>query len=527
MLTFEPLESPRGLAHIPGIYSRMLPEAPDLWAAKLKDDLATQLVRRAGFPFRQELTETLLHQYAGIGHPKVLENIRLLTNPDTFTVTTGHQLCLFGGPLFFTYKILSVIRLAETLSAQMPGKKVVPVFWMATEDHDFEEIRHTVLFGKNLSWESEQRGAVGRFTTEGLAVLLEEMETLKGTLPAANELLTLFREAYTGSQTLAEATRKLADGLFGRYGLVCIDGDAPELKRLFLPQLREELFEQPVFRIVQQTNSRLESEGFEPQVNPRELNLFYLQTGLRTRMVKDGTHWTTADTPELRWTADSLMQELEAHPERFSPNVLLRPLYQETVLPNLAYIGGPGEVAYWMQLPGVFEHFSQAFPVLIPRHSALILEAPVREKIARFGFSEEELFQPVEDLVQQYIHREAGDEITLSAEKEELSIWFEKLAERVGRTDASLKPTVGAEAQKANKFLENLEGRLRKVEKQKHENALNQIRAVKEKLFPGGIPQERHDTLIPYYWKYGAGFIDEVLVAFEPFDLRYRFLNPA
>ncbi|MDX5436693.1 MAG: bacillithiol biosynthesis cysteine-adding enzyme BshC, partial [Pontibacter sp.] len=294
---------------------------------------------------RQTLHQALQEQYTSIAevNPKVQQHIELLLQTNTYTVTTGHQLNIFTGPLYFVYKIVTAIKTCRQLKEQYPDYNCVPVYWMATEDHDFAEINHFSLFGKKYTWETDQTGAVGRFSTESMAQLLAELP----------EAYPVFEEAYRNSKNLADATRAITHALFGEYGLVSIDGDDKLLKRAMIPVVEQELTDQLSNRLVEETSAQLEELGYKPQVYSREINLFYLTDTLRERIVQEGGKYKVLNT-DLSYTLEELQQEAQEHPERFSPNVILRPLYEELILPNLAYIGGGAEVAYWFQLKELF-----------------------------------------------------------------------------------------------------------------------------------------------------------------------------
>ncbi|MDX5419790.1 MAG: bacillithiol biosynthesis cysteine-adding enzyme BshC, partial [Hymenobacteraceae bacterium] len=199
---------------------------------------------------RHTLCQALQEQYGSVVdiHPAVQQNLELLQQPNTYTITTGHQLNIFTGPLYFVYKIVTAINTCRELNVAYPDYNFVPVYWMATEDHDFAEINHFNLFGKRYTWESEQTGAVGRFSTAGLEKVLEELP----------EAFPIFEEAYRNSKTLADATRAITHALFGEYGLVSIDGDHKELKKEFIPVVEKELTEQLSNRLVEEANVQLE-----------------------------------------------------------------------------------------------------------------------------------------------------------------------------------------------------------------------------------------------------------------------------
>ena len=318
---------------------------------------------------RKILVEVLKDQYKALQTSEaVLGNIELLSNTKTFTVTTGHQLNLFTGPLYFLYKIVSTINLAKDLQKKYPDFNFVPIYWMATEDHDFEEINYFNLNGKKFKWNSTQKhagkDAVGNLNTEGLDEVYSLFSAEIGGGTNAEALKKLFKKAYLEHSNLTDATRYLADELFKDYGLVILDGDDTRLKQEFLPYLEKEIFEQVSEKATEPLANKLKELGYTVQVNPREINLFYLKDGLRERIIEQEGRYFVNET-EISWSEEELRSELKQHPERFSPNVMTRPLYQEVILPNLCYIGGGGELAYWFELKDFFKAVNVPFPILI------------------------------------------------------------------------------------------------------------------------------------------------------------------
>ncbi|MDQ2770369.1 MAG: bacillithiol biosynthesis cysteine-adding enzyme BshC [Bacteroidota bacterium] len=475
---------------------------------------------------RQRLVAALRAQYAG-GAPAaapaaVQASIALLSQDSTFTVTTGHQLSLFTGPLYFIYKIVSAIKLSQQLKAAYPQHDFVPVYWMATEDHDFAEINHFSLFGKTYAWKAAGTGGpVGRLPLNGLDE--QVLSQLPPEVPAA------FRNAYATSKTLAEATRKLVDALFGEYGLVTLDADRPELKQALVPLLEQEIAGQVSNAAVQATNARLTAAGYKPQVYSRPINLFYLtDTGQRERLEPDAdgadcVEVTIRNTARCHSQAE-LLALARQHPEQFSPNVVLRPVYQEILLPNLAYIGGGAEVAYWFQLKDVFAAFGVPFPLVLPRNSAQYLSRANGGKLKKLGLTWRDIFRPLPELKKQVGAALGQEEISLQAQQEALAAAFAQVQDVAQRLDPTLVKTVAAEAQKAAASLAGLEKRLGKAAEAKHETAYAQLAALKDKLMPGGGLQERTDNVLSILLN-NPDFIGQLLVAFEPLALAFTVLE--
>ncbi|MET3539595.1 bacillithiol biosynthesis cysteine-adding enzyme BshC [Pontibacter aydingkolensis] len=464
---------------------------------------------------RQALHQALQQQYTSISgiHSKVQQNIDLLQQPNTYTVTTGHQLNIFTGPLYFIYKIITAINTCKQLQQRYPDYNFVPVYWMATEDHDFAEINHFNLFGKGYKWETTQKGAVGRFSTEGLDKLLEELP----------ETYPVFDEAYRNSKTLADATRAITHALFGEYGLVSIDGDDAQLKAALTPVVEKELTEQLSNKLVEEANAQLENTGYKPQVYSREINLFYLKDSLRERIVQEDGKYKVLNT-DLSYTLEEMLQEANQHPERFSPNVILRPLYEELVLPNLAYIGGGAEVAYWFQLKKLFEACNVAFPILMLRNSALYITRGNASRMHKLGLKPEETFQSYLDLKKHLSSQIHEEEINLEAQRKAVAAAFAEVEELAQTIDPTLVRAVAAEEQKANNALQMLEKKISKARDAKHEQTFKQLENLKEKLFPNGSLQERHDNLLTYQTN-NPDFIPALVEAFDPLEFKFTILE--
>ncbi len=459
---------------------------------------------------RETLVQSLQKQYDGFTVAKsTTENINLLKDKNTFTVTTGHQLNLATGPLFFVFKIITTINLAKQLKANYPNKNFVPVFWMASEDHDFEEINHFYLFGKKYEWQTEQQGGVGRFSTEGIQEVLKQLP----------ENIELLNKAYA-QPTLSKATRYLVNELFGNEGLVILDADDFELKREFASIAEQELFERKSEKVVLDTSEQLEKLDYKNQVHPREINLFYLTDSSRERIIFEDGIFKVLNT-ETAFSESEMKTELKNHPERFSPNVILRPVYQQQILPNLAYIGGPGELAYWFQLKGVFELYKIPFPIIMPRNFGLLLDQNTQHKLEKVGLNESQLFQSYEELKSAYLHEHSQIEPTIEEEVNEMRTVFEKVITKASEVDGSLHGAMEAEWQRLIKQFDGIEKRIKKAEERKHEIALKQLESLKEKLFPSGGLQERHENIFSFLVN-EPDLISNLKEKLSPLDFRFN-----
>jgi bacillithiol synthase len=499
-----------------------------LWQPQLESipKIVEEQTKRS-FP-REDLLTVLKKQYRTLPEVSaVSQNIAALGMENGFTVATAHQPSLFLGPLYFIYKALTVINLAEESTRAAEGKyRVVPVFILGSEDHDLEELNKVNLFGKKIIWSPEQGGAVGNIPTETLKAALAELADVLGSSEAAVQLHAAVTGAYSNKKDFAAATQALLHHFLGSQGLIVLDMNDPLLKRHFVPIMRAELLEQPAQRLVKASIGQLQAQGFKAQATPRDINLFYLRPGSRERIILEDGHYQVLNSP-IRFKTEEILAALEANPEHFSPNVVLRPLYQECILPNLAYVGGGGELAYWLERRSLFEYFGLSFPMLVRRNSVLWLDKEAEKKRSKLGFSVEDFFGDVDGLIRQFLSKNATGEISLDAEIRDIEAIFDKIAEKSQQIDATLEKSVRADQSKALAVLEQWQSRLVRAEKQKHEVSVNQIRALKEKLFPGNGLQERYDNFLPYVLRYGLGFLDQLRAELDLFDPTFTVFSEA
>lgn len=477
--------------------------------------------RRYSPAARTTLCDALERQYVGIDlHPAVRANLDRLRQQATLTVTTGHQLCLFTGPLYVPFKILNVVRLARRLStAERP---VVPVFWMATEDHDRAEIDHAWINGNRVAWPGEAAGAVGDMLLLGIGSVLDTAEEAFGPGTHADELRALLRACYRPEYTLAQATRRFVNALFGRFGVVVLDGDDHALKSLFVPVMREELINQVALRSVEYADQKLEGH-WRSQAHARNINLFYLRPGKRDRIeLEDGRFRVLGEGPVF--DLDGLLTELETHPERFSPNVLLRPVYQETILPNVAYVGGGGELAYWFQLRWLFQAVQTPMPVLMLRTSAGFYSAKDAGRMRGLGLQWPDMFRPAHELNAHVAKEMASFPVSVENERQALQRFYAGLKERAIAADPTLEGAANAIGQRALNGLEAFGKKLVAAAKREQQAPLDQLELVRGHLFPGNGLQERRENFIPWYAKEGPAFFDRLLDALDPLDARFSLL---
>ncbi len=487
----------------------------EVMADKAKDDIDRNL-----------LADELTAQYADMKDTDaVLPLIEALRDAGTFTIITAHQPSLFTGPLYFIYKICSAIHLARTLEAKFPNKRIVPVFITGGEDHDFAEINHARIYGNRINWQDGTGGSVGALSTETLGPALEQLKEILGDRDTAQSIYERIERAYTTNKTYGAASVALVHDLFGDYGLVVADTARPAFKRAFLPLMEREIFENVSQPLIEKAQARLESLGYSGQAHAREINLFYLTPGRRDRLVREGDDYRVLGT-DLSFTGAELRRELHDRPERFSPNVVMRPLFQEKIFPNLAYIGGGGELAYWLERKEQFAAFGLNFPMLIRRNSVLWIDQGNQKKIEKLELDYRELFRDADLIIRDYVDERSDTELSLAGELEQLEALFRSIADKAKEIDPTLAKAVLGEHARQAKAVENLEGRLRRTEKQRFDVAMNQIRGLRDKLFPDNGLQERYDNFLNIYLQEGEAMFDVLIDALDPLKAGMIIIRP-
>lgn len=473
---------------------------------------------RKKYPVNRTLLNTVARQqYEHLGQPVNWEID--LSSENTFTITTAHQPGLMTGPLYFIYKAISAIKLCRKLKQSHPDYDFQPVFVIGGEDHDFEEINHFRIFGKTLSWDNQgQVGACGRMETKGMEEVLEQLYDILGESTNALELKGMLEEAYgNASFNYGQATQHFVLSIFKNTELLVLNMDEAAFKRAFLPVMKRELLENFSKPLVSKTIEELNGIGFKMQAFPREINLFYLSEEGRNRIVLEDDQYTIHGT-SMSFSEKEILELMDKTPEAFSPNVVMRPLYQETILPNLAYVGGGGEIAYWLERKSQFEEAKLPFPMLVRRDSVLWVDKASFTKWTKLGLELNDLFADTEELKKEYVRTHSENEISLEAELTALQATMKEVAAKAAQIDKSLLGRIEAESAKLAKTIDGMEKRLQKAEKQKFTQALSQIEKIKEKLFPASSLQERKDNFMGIYLKHGSFFMETLLESLQPMD---------
>ena len=490
------------------------------------DTLREAMERRRSFATdRPRLVQALQAQYQRVENATAqTAQIESLLRENTFTVTTAHQCNVFLGPLYILFKSLHVIRLAEELNMQFPDRHFVPVFYMGSEDADLDELNHIHLLGQKLIWNTNQTGAVGRMMVdEEFLALIERQANLLSAYPHGAAWLGHIRKAYVKGASLADATFHLLHALLGDRGLIVLQPDEASLKAAMTDVFWRELSTGGAAEHVRTANEQLASLGYVPQAYARPINLFYLKPGSRERIEQVGNEWVLADGTQ-RWDEPSLRAELSTHPERFSPNVILRGVYQETILPNLIYVGGGGELAYWLQLKSVFDSYHTPFPLLQLRASFQFMDRRSAERVNELGLKPEDLFQSADKLLEQKIDPAVREFLELGKQINALSSAYDSIQQQAQAIDPTLGPHVESLRIRSIDKIKTLEKKMLRAERRKMADQRTQIETLQRTLFPGNGLQERHENIGYYLSMYGSEYLDLIYAHLDPFGKSFCWL---
>ena len=445
---------------------------------------------------------------------KVEHNIHSLLGGQSFTICTGHQLSLFGGTLFMTYKILSAIKLALNLSKQFPEHRFVPVLWLASEDHDFEEIQTTYLFGKEITWETaSQSMPTGKIALENIAEIVEELGVLMGNNEEAKRWFSQLHAAYVSEGNLGEATIRLYHELFKAFGLVILDPNAKVLKSYLHDIVRADILGQESFA-VQQVSDAVLSEQYKLQINARPINFFYLSAVHGRKMIRkneDGSY-SLADSA-VHWLPQEMESEIAEFPERFSPNVNLRPIYQELILPNLAYVGGPAEVAYWLQLKPLFDHYQVPYPLVALRYMNVIVPKNLLDKLLKMGLQIEDVLLSEPNLKQKYLEQVQG--ISFPEKFDAILHSLQELVDHAKHLDVGLGKEMLDFKLQVKDFFKGKTGSIKRAAEQHEEAQIEKLLKLRARLFPKGVLQERIETLMQHEVQINRALLPDLLEQIE------------
>lgn len=481
--------------------------------------------RKKNINHREALVSILTEQYRHLDTAKaVQENIQSLASENTFTICTAHQPNIFTGHLYFIYKIVHAIKIADELNKTMPDYRFVPVYFMGSEDADLDELGEVFFQGGKYQWKTKQKGAVGRMKVDDSFInLMNEIELLLASEPFGNEIMDIVKSYYKMGESIEQATFQLLNHLFASKGLVIFLPDQASCKKIFLSVLQKELEKSFSYQVVSASIKEFPTD-YKIQVVGREINIFYLKDDIRERIERYEDKYVVKNTP-YSFTKEQILQELHTYPERFSPNVILRPVFQEMLLPNIVFIGGGGELAYWLELKKLFESLGVPYPVLVLRNSFMIVQKKQTQLIKKLLLDVEDFFDSIDEIFNKKVKSDSKKSFSLEKEKSQLVALYEQMKLVAGLVDITLVQHAEMLCNKALHKIEQLEKKILRSEKRKNSDQLNQIKKVKNGLYPNGNLQERVENGLFYYARYGASFMEELYLHSKTFDQHFCVLK--
>jgi bacillithiol biosynthesis cysteine-adding enzyme BshC len=486
----------------------------DLEAVAASGTRATQVPRD-----RARLARALARQQEERGAQAAAARARLLAEPETVAVVTGQQAGLFGGPLYVLYKAIAAVELAEALSAHL-GRTVVPVFWVASDDHDFAEVRSTSILDESgqihtlrYAPEREPSGqpAARIVLDDSITGLVSELVQALPSGPHRDEIGACVAGRYRPGATLAGAFERLLSCLLPE--LVVLDPSDAELKALMVPVLEREIAESsPTSRLSEGAGRALVEAGYHQQVPVRSgfLNLFMMHDGERRALaLKDGGIEVRGTSKWL--SMEEALRAVRERPADWSPGALLRPLAQDLLLPTAAYVGGPAEIAYHAQIGPSYAHFGIPRPVLVPRPSLTIVEAAQARALEAEGLTLAELQTDPEVLLARWA-REAYPEVEAAFDRARvgLAAGMEGVEQTLGALDPTLRAAADSARGRALHQIETLQEKALRVLKKRDQARADRLRRTRDALLPGGSFQERGLGLIHLLARHGSPIVTEI-----------------
>ncbi|MDZ7757339.1 bacillithiol biosynthesis cysteine-adding enzyme BshC [Rhodohalobacter sp.] len=450
-------------------------------------------------------------------------NIEKLRDPKTLAVVTGQQMVLYGGPVYTVLKTLTAIQLAKKYEQEL-NRPVVPVFWLADEDHDIEEISQLGLMNRDemtkCSDSFEEPGKrVGQYSIKEVHHQLRTC--IKSGLidtDFSNKLWEILDSSYNEKHTVVKAFGLFMQKLFGSHGLIIAGSNDDTIKSLSKSTLTQSISKaDDIADRLKENTKNLKKLGYEGQVHLNNSNLFYISdNGQRVKIQYDGDVWFI-DNNDKRWSSNELIQDINENPNQFSPNVFLRPILQDRILPTLSYVAGPGEIAYYAQMRGIYEYFDQSMPQIVPRFSATLIESSVDRIMDKLPFGIKDYSKRIEDLESEYIEQTDQPDLEkiFGDWKQRIDSITDEKKSVIGEIDPTLKNTAGKASATYFSELDKLKGKLYKSLKQQEKTQLERILKIKSNLFPNGNLQEREIAFIYYLNKYGTELFDEILTSLE------------
>jgi bacillithiol biosynthesis cysteine-adding enzyme BshC len=518
-------------------YSSNFPSVASLFAGNPGDPAAwTQTIQRVQQSPRNRaaLAKVVSAQLERRGaHTHARAAATRLADSDTVAIVTGQQAGVFGGPLYTLLKAVTAIRLARRLSLAY-GIAAIPVFWVEAEDHDWEEVRTARTLDADLALRdltlsdldgAGERPVASLTLDEGINDTLAELEAALAPTEFTDDLLTRLRTHYRPGQRMGTAFASWMDDLLGRYGLVVFEAADPAAKPLVAPLFVKEL-EAPcrTTHYAKSTGAEMAALGHAPQVEPGDdaVALFYMGDGGRVAIKRRDEGYAIGD---LVRSAEELQQEAAAHPERFSPNVLLRPVVQDRLFPTVCYVAGPSELAYQAQLGAIYQHFGVEVPLLYPRANATIVDAAAVRFLEKYHVPLEALQPNDEAALNRLLMSQLpeGLEDAFGSTQAELHRRIESLKAAVSAVDPTLSGAADTTYDRMQDTLKHLHAKVISASKRKDDTLRRQFVRTQALTFPQGHPQERIVDLVFFLNRYGQAICDRLIEGL-PLDMGKHYV---
>jgi bacillithiol biosynthesis cysteine-adding enzyme BshC len=442
-----------------------------------------------------------------------------------FAVTTGQQTGLFGGPLYTIWKIISAVRLADALERVLDAP-VLPVFWIASDDHDWAEVNHTAVVDasddvRRLALDDQDDAPPvpmsDRVLPAGTGRGVDELHRLFADSPFAESLKDLVAKSYRNGATMGGAFGALMRGLLAEFDVALIDSAHPSLKAASSPILLHELRNAEAHaRLLREQSERLLAAGYHAQVTVADdaTNVFMHEPDGRDRLTREEEGWHLRRS-RRSYSMEDVERLLDAEPPRFSPNVFLRPVVESALIPTLAYVAGPGEASYFAQIGCLFEAHGIEPPIVVPRHGVTIVEPRVRRLLDRFGFEPADLARPLHEVTTEVVHGNLPEGVTGPLDRARTAIEreYDALANAAERIDPTLREWIIGRRNRALIDVVRTERKITAHMKKRRADEIRQLRRLSMNLHPDGAPQERVLNVLPYLARYGPGLLRDAATA--------------
>jgi len=469
--------------------------------------------------------------------PLTKRNIELLRQSNTIAVVTGQQVGIFSGPLYTIYKAITVIKLCESLKEKFDEFNFVPIFWMATDDHDFEEINNIEIIDKNNNlidiiyednWTREfNRGYVGELKIKkNFLELFTNLKLMLSETEFTPLVLGKVEKIYSAGKTYASAFKEFMIWLFDKYGLIIFDPSDVNVKNLLKPVFKGELinFRSHADAIVMQ--SAILEENYHAQVKVKPINLFY-SDGKGRRAIEPTENGFKIKRGKKNISLKEILELIDSKTNCFSPGVLLRPVCQDYLFPTGLYVAGPAEVAYFAQAMPIYKNFNVIPPVIYPRISATIIEKNVNKILRKFNLKFPDLILEEADFTKKVLQvfAEESADIIFSRTVENINLNFEKLKRKLIEIDPTLENSVEKALKKTLNNLDVLKEKTLKAQELKYQAAFRQIEKTKNLILPSGKLQERKLNILYFFNKYGLEVINWLMNLTEVNKFEHQILN--